>query len=95
MKNQSTPWLMLFSRSALFLLIQSLFALLLTVIGTSSAWDESARWWTWVVSLANCVSLYLLVRRFKAEGQNFFEILRFSRTTWKTDFLTVLVYSMI
>ncbi len=64
----SYPWLMLFSRSALFLLFQVLIALTLFATGTKSAWDASARWWTFIVSLANLASLYLLIRLFKAEG---------------------------
>jgi hypothetical protein len=86
---------MLFSRSALFLLFQGLIALVLMAIGTQSAWAESTRWWTFVVSLANCGSLYLLVRLYKAEGRNFFETLRFSRATWKTDLLWLLGFSVI
>lgn len=91
----STPWLMLFSRSFLFLFFQGLIALVLMATGTHSAWDESVRWWTFVVSLANCGSLYLLVRLYKAENVNFFETLRFPRETWKTDLLWLLGFSII
>jgi hypothetical protein len=91
----SAPWLMLFSRSALFLLFQVLIALVLMVTGTKSAWDESARWWTFVVTLANLGSLFLLMRLYKAEGQNFFDTLRFSRESWKTDLLWLLGFSLI
>ncbi len=95
MKNQSTPWLMLFSRSALFLFFQTLIALILLTAGNKSAWNESARWWTLIVSLANFCSLYLLILSFKAEGKNFWDILRFSRETWKTDLLWLLGFSVI
>lgn len=95
MKNQSAPWLMLLSRSLLFLLVQSLIALILFAVGTSSAWDESARWWTFAVSIANFGSLFLLVNLFKAEGKNFWEILRFLRESWKTDLLFLLGFSII
>jgi len=91
----STPWLMLFSRSILFLLFQGLIALILVTVGTNTAWDESARWWTFVVSLANFGSLYLLVRLYKAEGKNFWDTLRFPRETWKTDLLWLLGFSLI
>jgi len=91
----SSPWLMLISRSGLFLLFQILIALLLFAAGTKSAWDESARWWTLIVSLANFASLYLLIQLFKAEGKNFWDILRFSRETWKTDLLFLLGFSII
>lgn len=91
------PWLMLISRSALFILFQALIALVLYTTGTTAtqAWDESARWWTFVVSLANFSSLYFLVRLFKSEGKNFWEILRFSRETWKTDLLWLFGFSLI
>ena len=91
----SRPWLMLVSRSILFLIIQGLIALILATTGTSSAWDEAARWWTFIVSLANFASLYLLVRVFSAEEKSFWDILRFSRQTWKTDLLWFLGFSLI
>ena len=91
----SYPWLMLFSRSLLFLLFQGLIALILLVTGTQSAWYESARWWTLMVSLANVVSFLLLVRLYKVEGRNFLDTLRFPRGTWKTDLLWLLGFSVI
>ncbi len=90
MQTKTAPWLMLLSRSALFLLFQALIALILVATGTRAAWNESARWWTIAVSLANFASLYLLVRLFKAEGKNFWDSLRISRDTWKTDTLWLL-----
>jgi hypothetical protein len=93
--KQLTPWLMLFSRSMMFLLFQGLIAMILMATGMQSAWDESVRWWTFVVSLANFGSFYLLVRLYKAEGKNFLDTLRFMRTTWKTDLLWLLGFSII
>ena len=78
----SHPWLMLISRSVLFLFFQLLITLVLAVVGTASAWDESAKYWTFLASLANFASLYLLVRVFNAVGKHFWNILRFSRKTW-------------
>jgi len=94
-KSASHPWLMLISRSVLFLLFQGLIALILYATGAKSTWDESARYWTLFVTLANFVSLYLLVRLFKAEGKRFWDILRFSRETWKTDLLWFIGLSII
>ena len=91
----SHPWLMLISRSALFLLFQVLITFILMAAGTSSAWHESARWWTFMAFLANFVSIYLLVRLFKAEGKRYFEVFRFSRTTWKTDLRWFIIASII
>lgn len=95
MKYKLAPWLMLFSRSVFFLLFQALIAVLLLAIGEKSAWDESARWWTFVVSLANFASLYFLVRLFKSEGKNFWDILRFSKKTWKKNLLWLLGFSLV
>ena len=44
---------------------------------------------------ANCGSLCLLVRLYKAEGRNFFGTLHFSRATWKLDLLWLLGFSLI
>src|SRR6266540_1229096 len=91
----SYPWLMLISRSVLFLLFQVLIALILAATGMTSAWDESARWWTFMAFLANFVSIYLLVRLFHAEGKGYFEVIRFSRRSWKTDLIWFVVASII
>ena len=93
--TMSHPWLMLISRSVLFLIFQALIALILAAAGNPSAWNESARWWTFISFLANFASLYLLVRLFNAEGKRFFDILRFSRQTWKTDLLWFVGFSII
>jgi hypothetical protein len=89
------PWLMLISRSALFIFFQLLIALVLAATGTPSAWDESPRWWTFIATLANFASIYLLVRVFNAEGKRYFEAIRFSRTTIKTDLLWFFLSSLI
>lgn len=94
-KATSDPWLMLISRSVLFLLFQGLIALILKATGTASAWDESARYWTFLAFLTNFASLYLLVRLFNAEGKRFWDILRFSRETWKADLLWFIGFSII
>lgn len=95
--NSSYPWLMLLSRSVLFLLFQALIALITAAGGVSlsAAWDESARWWTFMAFLANVASMYLLVHVYQAEGKRFFDILRFSRETWKADLLWFLGLSVI
>jgi hypothetical protein len=94
-KAASHPWLMLISRSVLFILFQALIALILYGAGIASAWDESARWWTLMVSLANFVSIYLLVRLYNAEGKRFFDLFKFSRATWKKDLLWFIGLSII
>ena len=91
----SHPWLMLISRSVLFILIQGLLALILMATGTRSALDESARWWMLIVSLANIISIYFLVRLFSLEGKRYFDVIHFSRETWKTDLFWFVVASMV
>jgi hypothetical protein len=95
MPKPSYPWLMLISRSALFLFFQVLIALLLAAAGTDFPWTESARWWTFVAILANFVSIYLLVRVFNAEGKRYFEAIRFSRSTVKTDLIWFFLSGLI
>lgn len=95
MPKKITPWLMLFSRSALFLLFQVLTALIFVAAGAPSAWDESARWWTFATLFTNLASLYLLVRVFNAEGKRFWDILHFSRAAWKTDLLWTIGFLIV
>jgi hypothetical protein len=83
----SSAWFMLISRSVLFIIFQALIALILMMAGAQSAWYESARWWTFVAALANIASIYLLVRAFNSEGKRYFDTIRFSRVTLKTDLL--------
>ena len=88
----SHPWLMLISRSALFLFFQ---ALIIFATGNSSAWDESSRRWTFTAFLTNFVSIYFLVRLLNAEGKRYFEVFGFSRATWKTDLPWFIAASII
>jgi membrane protease YdiL (CAAX protease family) len=87
MKNQTTPWLLLCSRSVFFIIAQLLVTLFLALIGTNSAWTESTRWWIFFPIFANAVSIFLLVRLFRAEGKRYLDILRFNRATVKTDLI--------
>jgi hypothetical protein len=91
----SYPWLMLVSRSALFLLFQLLIALVFILAGRPSAWQESTRWWTLIVSFANFGSMFLLVRVFNAEGKHYFDMFHIPRQTWKRDLLWFLGFSIL
>jgi membrane protease YdiL (CAAX protease family) len=86
-----TPWLMLISRSLLFLLFQGLLVLILLLAGNPHAWSESARWWVLSIIPANLAGIYLLVRLFKAEGRRYLDILRFSKANLGKDLLWLLV----
>ena len=81
------PWLILVSRSFLFLLFQSLLALIFSLSGNPNGWSESARWWVLTIIPANLVGIYLLNRLFKGEGKRYLDILRFSRATLGKDLL--------
>ena len=78
---------MLLSRSALFIVAQTLVAAFLAIIGISPAWGEAARWWIFFPIFANVCSILLLIYVFRAEGKRYLDILRFNRQTWKTDLL--------
>jgi hypothetical protein len=93
--TQSHPWLMLFSRSAMFLLFQGMIALILIIAGKNAAWDEAGRWWTFMATLANIGSFFLLVQLFKSEGRRFLDILRISKVTWKKDLLWFIGFTII
>ncbi len=93
--NPINPWLMLVSRSLLFLFFQALVALVLSLVGASDAWDESARWWLFTVSAANLAGIVLLVRLFKAEGKRYLDLLRFSKATLGKDLLWLLGVSLV
>lgn len=86
---------MLFSRSAFFVLFQGLIALILLASNVQSPWYEFARWWPIVVFPANIVSLYFLIRLYKAEKKNFWDILHFSHKTWKSDLLWFIGFSLL
>ena len=81
--SPATPWLMLISRSILFLAFQALLALAFTLSGQTGSWDKSAAWWVLTIIPANLVSIYLLVRIYRAEGKRFLDLLRFSKPTLK------------
>ena len=91
----SRPWLMLLSRSVLFLIFQLLIALVLFLTGTSSAWRQAAKYWPIMAIFANIVSIYLLVRLYRAEGKHYLEAIKFSRANWRKDLLWFLGASII
>ena len=89
------PWLMLFSRIALFAGIQAIFALAFYLTGSASAWETSANWWPFVVIITNLVCMFLLVRIFRAEGNRYFDIFRIDRSHIKGDLLALLGITII
>ena len=90
MNVKRAPWLMLFSRIALFFLFQALVALLYFISGSASAWEDSADWWLLTVPAANIVCIILLVNIFRAEGSRYWDLFRIDRKHILGDVLIVL-----
>jgi hypothetical protein len=81
---------MLFSRVSLFVGFQALFAAGFWIAGSTGAWDESAAWWPFTVTLTNVVCLVALVTLFRTEGANYWRIFQIRRETVKGDLLALL-----
>ena len=79
MNPRQKTWLMLVSRSIMFLGFQALFALAFRIGGSADAWKVSEAWWTIAVILTNLVCLVLLVRFYRQEGLNFWGVFRIQR----------------
>jgi hypothetical protein len=81
---------MLVSRISLFIGIQAVFAFGFLLVGSKDAWNESANWWPFAVTLTNFVCLFLLVRLFRKDGRRFWDIFRFRKEHIKSDLLAIL-----
>jgi hypothetical protein len=92
MNTQSAryPWILLFGRSALFLGIQAAIALAFLVMGSQNAWEQSAGWWPFVVTATNLIFLAVLIRLYRGEGKNYWEIFCIRRKDIKGDILPLL-----
>lgn len=92
MQNQSStrwPWIMLVSRISLFIGIQALFALGYLLAGSSVAWEDSANWWPFVVTVTNFICIALLVRLFRQEGERYRDIFYIKKENVKSDLLAL------
>lgn len=89
------PWLMLISRSVLFIIAQAVIALVLAATGAVNPWQAAAGWWTFMAILANVASIFLLVYVFRLEGKRFLDILRFRREGRGSDLLYLLATVVI
>jgi hypothetical protein len=95
MEAKNHPWLLLFSRIALFALVQALFALYFLLVGKTPAWENGANWWPLTVALADLACLFLLIKAFQAEGGNYWKLYRFERRHVWGDVLALLVLTVI
>lgn len=83
------PWIMLFSRISLFIVIQTMFALGFWMAGAPEAWESSTAWWPFVVTITNFITIISMVRLFKQEGKRFWDIFRIQREHIKSDMLAL------
>lgn len=90
MTSKTAPWLLLFGRTALFILVQSLFALGFYLAGSPTAWDDGAAWWPFSVTITNLVCILAMILLFRAEGRSYWELFRFRRETLGSDMLVLL-----
>lgn len=88
------PWVLLFGRTTLFILCQSLFALFYLITGSTLAWDDGAAWWPVGIFLTNVICFFAMVSLFRSEGKNFWHLFKISGPTLKSD-LGVLLASML
>ncbi len=88
--NLQRPLFMLVIRSLLFLLFQSLIALIFLCEGSSETWNTSAAWWPFTIILTNLVCLGLLIRFYMGEGRSFWAVFRIERKSIKSDLFFML-----
>lgn len=80
---------LLVSRMLLFLLFQSLIALVL------SSWSRSEGYWLLTATLTNVVSILLLRSLLRREGMSYAGLFRFSRTELKKDILVFIGLTLL
>jgi hypothetical protein len=83
-------WAMLLARTILFATLQALFALGFALSGSAHAWDDSAAWWPFTVTLTNFICISLLMALFRKEGKNYWNFFHFDRKNVKNDLLVFL-----
>ena len=95
-RTRSTwPWLVLFSRTLLFVGVQGAIALAYLLSGSSAAWESSAAWWPVGVVITNGICVAVMMRLFQAEGRSFWELFHITRATLKGDLLNLLGFLLI
>ena len=87
--KKSIPWLLLGSRLVLFLLFQSLVALIL------NSWEASQKYWLLSATLTNVVSIIFLFILFKRENIRFINLFRFNQITIRKDLLVFIGLTLI
>jgi len=93
--SQKRAWLMLPIRLILFAGLQALLALVFFLVGKSNPWDLSTNWWPIIVFDVNLICLLLLIRFYKAEGNNFWSIFKIQKEFVGKDMLAMLGFLII
>lgn len=95
MNIKNIPWLLLFGRTLLFVLVQSIFALGFLFAGSTTAWEDGAAWWMFDVTITNLICLAAMISLFHAEGKNYWGIFRIQRETVGKDLAVLLGFMFI
>jgi membrane protease YdiL (CAAX protease family) len=94
--SRTAPWWILPLRSVLFLLTQSLVALILSLTGQTHPWQASIPWWPVYLILANLVTLTILNTLCCREGGiRLVDLWNFSRRDLKRDVVFFLLLGVI
>lgn len=86
-KHSISVWMMLFSRTILFVVFQFCFYLLFSIIGKINPWMMAAAYWPFVMILTNVVCVILLSRLLKREGSRFRDFFAINKDTFSQDLL--------
>lgn len=90
MNTKTAPWLLLFGRIVLFVLVQSIFAIGFLLTGSATAWEDGADWWLFGVTLVNLICLAAMIFLFRAEGKKYWDVFRIQRGTVGRDLAALL-----
>ena len=80
---------MLWSRLILFLIFQALIALFL------SSWEASQKHWLLTATLANLISIIILISLFKREDRKLISLFRFNHVSFRKDLLIFIGLSLL
>jgi len=93
--NLQKPFFMLVVRSLLFLIFQLLIALTFLLSSEPDSWNASAAWWPFAIIFTDLVCLALLIRFYRQEGKNFWDIFRIEKRFIKSDLQFMLGFLVI
>ena len=89
------PWMMLISRSLLFLAFQIIIGLILFDKDLAGFWVESAAWWPIAIILTDVTGLCMLIFLYRQEGKRYWEVFQIKGEHIKKDLLFMLASLVI